>query len=105
MLPIFVFIALPTLSLTLLFVILCRKFATFVLHPHLANESPRRAMSRLEALQLLGLGYEADPRTIRAAYKRLMIQYHPDHGGSHQTAARLNLARDTLLRVKKNRAA
>jgi DnaJ-class molecular chaperone len=62
-------------------------------------------MSRLEALQMLGLDDAADRKTIRTAYMRLMIQYHPDHGGSHQTAARLNLARDTLLRKKRDRAA
>jgi len=105
MLPTFVFIALPTLSLVLWFVILCRKFAAFTVQSRAGRANLRRAMSRLEALRLLGLGQEADPRSIRTAYKRLMIQYHPDHGGSHQTAARLNQARDVLLKTKKNRAA
>ena len=62
-------------------------------------------MSRLEALQLLGLDRQADSHAVREAYKRLMIQYHPDHGGSHQTAAELNRARDILLRTGKRRAA
>ncbi len=105
MLPVFVFIALPTLSVLLWLTILCRRFAEFASKPRSHRASLRRAMSRLEALQLLGLDREADSRTIRDAYKRLMIQYHPDHGGSHQTAAQLNLARDILLRSRKTRAA
>jgi hypothetical protein len=106
MLPIFVFIALPTLSLALLVAIICRRLSAPALHSrHSSSEAARRMMSRLEALKLLGLEPAADPRTIRDAYKRLMIQYHPDHGGSHHTAARLNVARDVLLRTKKSRAA
>lgn len=106
MLPIFVFLALPTLSLALLLAIILRRINTPAASMRPGGEaSLRRAMSRLEALRLLGLDDEADPRAIRSAYKRLMIKYHPDHGGSHNTAARLNLARDTLLKVKKSRAA
>jgi hypothetical protein len=105
MLPIFVFIALPTLSLALVFAILCRRLGTPALRSRVGGTAARRAMSRLEALQLLGLDNGADPYAIRTAYKRLMVEFHPDHGGSHQTAARLNLARDTLLRTKKERAA
>ena len=105
MLPIFVFIALPTLSVALLVAILCRKFCTSVLYSRVNCNARRRAMSRFEGLQLLGLKNDADQRTIRAAYKRLMVLYHPDHGGSHITAARLNLARDTLLRKRKSRVA
>jgi len=105
MLPLFVFIALPTLSFGLWFAILCRKFAAFVLYRRTQGQSRRRAMSRFEALQLLGLNHETDPRTIRSAYKSLMIEHHPDHGGTHQTAAKLNQARDVLLRVRKIRAA
>ena len=105
MMPIFVFIALPTLSLALLLAILYRRLTAPALHSRPSLSAMRRAMSRLEALRLLGLDDAADTRAIRSAYKRLMIQYHPDHGGSHQTAARLNLARDTLLRIRNSRAA
>jgi hypothetical protein len=56
------------------------------------------AQVRHEALNRLGLDEAADAGSIRAAHKRLMLKYHPDHGGSHQAAARLNQARDILLR-------
>jgi len=105
MTPIFVFIALPTLSLALVLAILCRRLSTPGLRLRPSSNSVRRAMSRLEALQMLGLDDDADRSDIRSAYMRLMIRYHPDHGGSHQTAAQLNLARDVLLRKKRSHAA
>jgi hypothetical protein len=105
MLPLFVFIALPTLSLALLLAIICRRLSSPFTHVGMHHRSARRAMSRFQALRLLGLDDHADPRAIRAAYKRLMIQCHPDHGGSHNAAALLNLARDTLLDARSKRAA
>jgi hypothetical protein len=104
MLPIFVFIALPTLSIALCLAILFRRFMESALRARSYGDS-RRAMSRMEALHLLGLNPGANTRAIRAAYKRLILECHPDHGGSHQTAACLNLARDILLRSGKSRAA
>jgi hypothetical protein len=104
MLPIFIFIALPTLSLALVLAIICRRLSTSGLRTR-PCDFMRRAMSRLEALQMLGLDDDTDRNAVRRAYMRLMLQYHPDHGGSHQQAARLNLARDTLLRKKRSLAA
>lgn len=60
----------------------------------------REAMSRLEALQLLGFEDEADTRAIRSAHRRLMRRHHPDRGGTHEKAAAVNLARDVLLRKR-----
>jgi hypothetical protein len=56
-------------------------------------------MSRAEALAVLGLGEGATEEEIRAAHRRLMRGAHPDQGGSDWLAARLNEARDTLLRA------
>ncbi len=56
------------------------------------------AMSPAEALKILGLEAGADDAQIRAAHKRLMQAAHPDAGGSEWVAARLNQARDILLR-------
>ena len=55
-------------------------------------------MSRDEAYQVLGLARGADRAAIQAAYVRLMQAAHPDRGGSDWLAARINQARDTLLR-------
>ncbi len=55
------------------------------------------AMTREEALAVLGLAEGAKPEEIRAAHRRLMRAAHPDHGGSDWLAARLNEARDVLL--------
>lgn len=56
-------------------------------------------MDRAEALAVLGLSEGATEEEIRAAHRRLMRSAHPDSGGSAWIAARLNEARDTLLRA------
>ena len=58
----------------------------------------REPMSRAEALSILGVGPEATPEEIQAAYRRLMERVHPDKGGASGLAAQLNAARDRLLR-------
>jgi len=50
-----------------------------------------------EAREILGVGPNATPDEIRAAYKRLMSKLHPDKGGSNRFAQMLNEARKTLL--------
>lgn len=54
-------------------------------------------MSRAEALAVLGLKEGATPDQIRAAHRRLMKEFHPDHGGSDYLAAKINQAKDVLL--------
>ncbi|MFN9253093.1 MAG: DnaJ domain-containing protein [Holosporaceae bacterium] len=58
---------------------------------------PKGGMSQAEALKLLGLPQGASLEQIRAAHRRLMIRYHPDHGGDAKMAARINQAKDVLL--------
>ncbi len=55
------------------------------------------AMTREEALQVLGLAPEASDAEIREAYHGLIQKLHPDHGGSDYLAAKVNQARDVLI--------
>ena len=51
-----------------------------------------------EAREILGVGEGASREEIQAAYGRLIRAVHPDAGGTSGLAARLNAARDTLLK-------
>jgi hypothetical protein len=62
-----------------------------------AAEPRSAAITREEALDILGLKEGADEDAIRAAHRRLMKTAHPDQGGSAWLAARINAARDFLL--------
>ncbi len=60
--------------------------------------APRGPMSHEEAYQILGLEAGASAEDIVSAHRTLMKRLHPDLGGSNYLAARVNEAKDTLLR-------
>jgi hypothetical protein len=59
---------------------------------------PKVAMQPEEAASVLGVAVDASPDDIRAAHKKLIAQLHPDKGGTDYLAAKINDARDVLLK-------
>lgn len=56
-------------------------------------------LSEEEAWQVLGLEPNASREDIVLAHKRLIQKLHPDRGGNDYLAAKLNTARDLLLKT------
>lgn len=63
-----------------------------------SRPSVSQAMAEEEAYQVLGLPLGASADDIRAAHRALMKRLHPDQGGSTWLAAKLNQAKDLLLK-------
>ncbi len=60
--------------------------------------STSKSMDRNEAAKLLGVASDADSETVLDAHRRLITKVHPDAGGNAELAARINQARDRLLK-------
>ncbi|XP_004241472.1 mitochondrial import inner membrane translocase subunit TIM14-3-like [Solanum lycopersicum] len=56
-----------------------------------------RDMTRREAALILGVRESAVLQKIKEAHRRVMVANHPDAGGSHYLASKINEAKDVLL--------
>lgn len=63
------------------------------------NGTATPADAEAEAYAVLGLKRGATADEIKAAHRELMKGVHPDHGGSSYLAAKINAARDQLLKA------
>lgn len=66
--------------------------------PRSGTDASESRMTQAEAYAILGLAPGASPESIKEAYHHLMMKLHPDLGGTNYFAAKLNQARDLLLR-------
>lgn len=54
-------------------------------------------MNRKEAGLILGVRESANAEKVKEAHKKVMVANHPDAGGSHYLASKINEAKDIML--------
>ena len=58
-----------------------------------------RKLTRITVWIVIGVNNRpnATKQEIKLAHKKMLMKYHPDHGGSTEMASKINQARDVLL--------
>ena len=84
---------------------IARRFGPSGQNEHQQQQYQRQAgnetgLTKTEAWQILGLEPDVDQDTITKAHKRLIQKLHPDRGGNDYLAAKVNAAKDLLLKGK-----
>jgi DnaJ-domain-containing protein 1 len=78
---------------------LCGAALWLTLASRIRSVPPRaEGLSDAEARSILGVSADATTQDIAAAWRRLMARAHPDQGGTEGLAAKLNAAKDRLLK-------
>jgi DnaJ family protein C protein 19 len=54
-------------------------------------------MTRREAALILGIRENVAADKVKEAHRRVMVANHPDAGGSHYLASKINEAKDVML--------
>ncbi|GKU91757.1 hypothetical protein SLE2022_069110 [Rubroshorea leprosula] len=54
-------------------------------------------MTKREAALILGVRENATPDKVKEAHRKVMVANHPDAGGSHYLASKINEAKDVML--------
>ncbi|KAJ4844735.1 hypothetical protein Tsubulata_016297 [Turnera subulata] len=54
-------------------------------------------MTKREAAQILGVRESSPTDKVKEAHKKIMVANHPDRGGSHYLASKINEAKELLL--------
>ncbi|KAM7464145.1 hypothetical protein LguiA_032266 [Lonicera macranthoides] len=54
-------------------------------------------MTKREAALILGVRESTPPDKVKEAHRRVMVANHPDAGGSHYLASKINEAKDVML--------
>ncbi|MEM9170795.1 MAG: hypothetical protein AAGC56_14220 [Pseudomonadota bacterium] len=67
--------------------------------------APTTQMDVAEAASVLGVEETASVDAVRAAHKRLIGKMHPDTGGSDYLAAKVNAAREVMIKAAGARGA
>ena len=65
-----------------------------------ANPGTSATLTPEEAALILGVPENATAEEVREAHRRLIQKNHPDLGGTDYLAAKINQARDVLLKGK-----